>query len=166
MNQMTTLKGIVLIALVVLTAVTYAPAWPIKQACTHGFFKNHPQFITGGSCISGLNQDTLVSAVFSPVEAGSCVGNLSILGLLSSPTTVCGKGNTLEGAEVILLRQAITRVLNGTHSFNACHAVMGVIKTTDASIENAIATNNLSGMKSLADQYDGLNNDKPCTIGN
>jgi hypothetical protein len=120
----------------------------------------------GGSCISGLNQDTLVSAVFSPVEAGSCVGNLSILGLLSSPTTVCGKGNTLEGAEVILLRQAITRVLNGTHSFNACHAVMGVIKTTDASIDNAIATNDLSGMKSLADRYDGLNNDKPCTIGN
>jgi len=165
MNQKKTMKGIMLMAFVVLGAVAYAPAWPITQACTVGFFKNHPQFITGGSCISGLNKDTLVSAVFSPVEAGSCVGNLSILDLLSSPTSVCGKGNTLEGAEVILLRQAITRVLNGTHSFDACHAVTGVIKTTDASIENAIATNDLSGMKSLADKYDALNNDKPCTIG-
>ena len=165
MKQMTTMKGVVLVALVVFGAVAYAPAWPIKQACTHGFFKNHPQFITGGNCVSGLNQDTLVSAVFSPVEAGSCVGNLTILSLLSSPTSVCGKGNTLEGAEVILLRQAITRVLNGTNSFDACHAVIGVIKTTDTSIENAIATNDLSGMKSLAEKYDELNDDKPCTIG-
>ena len=93
------------------------------------------------------------------------MGNLSILELLSSPTSVCGKGNTLEGAEVILLRQAITGALNGTHSFDACHAVIGVIKTTDASIENAIATNDLSGMKSLANKYDELNNDNPCTIG-
>jgi hypothetical protein len=165
MNQLKTMKRVILITFVVLGTVAYSSAWPIKQACTHGFFKNHPQFITGGSCVSGLNQDTLVSAVFSPVEAGSCVGNLTILSLLTSPTSVCGKGNTLEGAEVILLRQAITRVLNGTHSFDACHAVIGVIKTTDASIENAMATNDLSGMKSLADKYDALNNDKPCTIG-
>ena len=165
MNRRKTMKGVIVVTFVVLSAVAYAPAWPIKQACTVGFFKNHPQFITGGSCISGMNQDTLVSAVFSPVVAGSCVGNLTILGLLSSPTSVCGKGNTLDGAEVILLRQAITRVLNGVHSFDACHAVIGVIKTTDASIENAIATNDLSGMKSLADKYDALNNDKPCTIG-
>ena len=133
MNRGNVSNGIILIMFVLLGAVAYAPAWPITQACTVGFFKNHPQFITGGSCVSGLNQNTLVSAVFTPEEAGSCVGNLSILELLSSPTSVCGKGNTLEGAEVILLRQAITRVLNGTHSFDACHAVIGVIKTTDQS---------------------------------
>ncbi len=158
-------KGIILIMFVLLGAVAYAPAWPITQACTVGFFKNHPQFITGGSCLPGLNQNTLVSAVFAPVDASSCVGKLSILELLSSPTTVCGKGNTLDGAEVILLRQAITRALNGVQSFDACHAVKGVIKTTDASIENGIATDDFSGMKSLANRYDQLNNDNPCTIG-
>lgn len=154
-----------LVMLIVLGAVGSLAAWPIKQACTVGFFKNHPQFITGGKCIAGINQDTLVSSVFSAVEPGSCVGNLSLLGLLSAPTAKCGKGNTLEGAEVILLRQAITRMLNGTNSFDACHAVIGVLKTTDGAIENAIATDDLSGMKALAQKYDSLNNDHPCTIG-
>jgi hypothetical protein len=154
-----------LVLLIVLAVVASAPAWPIKQACTPGFFKNHPQFITGGKCIAALNQDTLVSAVFAPVSGTSCVGKLSLLELLSSPTKVCGSGDTLEGAEVILLRQAITRMLNGTNSFDACHAVTGVISTTDASIAHALATDDVSGMKTLADEYNALNNDKPCTIG-
>jgi len=159
------LTNVLLVVLVVFGAVATSSAWPIKQACTVGFFKNHLQFITGGKCAAGINQDTLVSSVFSPVEVGSCVGNLTLLELLSSPTAVCGKGNTLEGAEVILLRQAITRMLNGVASFDACHAVLGVLKTTDAAIENAIATDDLSGMKALAQKYDSLNNDNPCTIG-
>lgn len=160
----TKIMKVLLIAIVVVLAAASASAWPIKQACTPGFFKNHPEFITGGSCAT-VNQDTLVSSVYSSVEPGSCVGNLSLLELLSSPTTVCGKGNTLEGAEVILLRQSITRALNGTNSFDACHAVRSVINTTNVAIENAIATGDLSGVKALADKYSALNNDNPCTIG-
>jgi len=71
----------------------------------------------------------------------------------------------LEGAEVILLRQAITRMLNGTNSFDACHAVAGVLKTTNGAIDTAIATDDPSGMKNLAQKYGALNNDKPCSIG-
>lgn len=163
----TKVMKVLLIVLVVVGAIAYASAWPIKQACTPGFFKNHPQFITGGNCAAGINQDTLISSVYSSVPAGSCVGNLSLLGLLSSPTTICGKGNTLEGAEVILLRQSLTRALNGTHSPppSACHAVVGVINTTNVAIENAIATDDLTGLKTLAEQYGALNDDNPCTIG-
>jgi hypothetical protein len=164
MIQMKHMK-VLLVVLVVFGAVATSSAWPIKQACTVGFFKNHPQFITGGTCAAGINQDTLIGSVFSAVDPASCVGKLTLLGLLSAPTDICGKGNTLEGAEVILLRQALARMLNGTNSFDACHAVVGVLKTTDGAIENAIATDDLSGMKSLSQRYDSLNNDRPCTIG-
>src|SRR5690348_665912 len=75
----------------------------ITEACTPGFFKNHPQFITGNSCFT-LDQNTLVSAVFPGVD--SCVGNLTLLGVLSAPTKACGDPNGLTGGEIILLRQA------------------------------------------------------------
>lgn len=153
------------VILLVFAVVISAAAWPIKQACTPGFFKNHPQFITGGSCIAGLNQDTLVSAVYAPVSANSCVGKMSLLGVLSAPSSACGSGNTLDGAEVILLRQSVTRVLNGTNSFDACNAVNATINITDQAISYGMATNDLSKMKYLAQQFDALDNDSPCTIG-
>src|SRR5438876_11298664 len=104
-------KGFMLcVALAVLGCVIGASAGEmICQACTPGFFKNHPKFIDGYSCAS-FNQDTPVSSLFPLVD--TCVGNLSLLGLLQSPTKVCGSGSTFEVAEVILLRQGIARVPN------------------------------------------------------
>src|SRR5689334_10470083 len=147
-------------AVVVLASVTYAPACTqITQACTLGFFKNHPQYISSNSCGS-FDQYTLVSNLFPTVD--SCVGNLTLLGLLQSPTTVCGKGNTFPGAEVILLKQAIARILNGTNSNPvACKAAGAVITKTNTTITDGIALDDTSGIKVLGDRYSSLNNDDP-----
>jgi hypothetical protein len=150
------------VATIVLATVSTSSAHDITQACTVGFYKNHPEFITGGQCFS-MNQNTLVKAIFPGVDP--CIGNLTILQLLQSPTSVCGPGSTLAGAEVILLRQAITRILNGVHSFDACFAVAAVITTTNTAIATAVATNNGSGLKSLAATFDALNNAGACTVG-
>ena len=152
------------LALAVLGTVVLASAGSYNcQACTPGFFKNHPQFITGNSCAS-FNQDTPVSALFPAVD--SCVGNLSLLGLLSSPTSVCGTGSTFPGAEVILLRQAITRVVNATNSTPiACNIAGAAISKTNATISDAIATDNIGELKALGEKFGALNDDDPCTIG-
>ncbi len=151
------------IATVVCASLTYASAWPVTQACTPGFYKNHPQFIIGGSCIAGLNQNTLVSSVFSSVDASSCVGEMSLLQLLQSDSSACGAGggSTLEGAEIILLRQAITRILNATNSVGACWAANNAINATNT----AIATDNLNTIKNQGTIFGNLNNDNPCTLG-
>lgn len=152
------------LVLVVLGAGIYASAGGYRcQACTPGFFKNHPQFITGNSCAS-FNQDTPVSALFPAVD--SCVGNLTLLGLLSSPTSICGTGSTFPGAEVILLRQAITRVVNATNTApNACKIAGAAISKTNTTINDAIATDNIGELKALGEKFHALNNDDPCTIG-
>ena len=137
----------------------------VCQACTVGFFKNHPEFINGNSCGS-YNQDTLVSSLFPGVD--SCVGDLSLLGLLSSPTTVCGNGSTLAGAEVIMLRQGITRVMNATNSTpvgQGCKIANAAITKANNTINDAVATDNTAELKSLGDAFGALNNDSLCTIG-
>jgi hypothetical protein len=96
----------------------------------------------------------------------TCVGNLSLLGLLSSPTKVCGQGSTFPGAEVILLRQGITRVVNATNSGPiACKIAYATIKKINNTIQDAIATDDISEIKSLGDTLGALNDDDPCTIG-
>ncbi len=155
---------VLLVILVVLGAVATSSAWPVTQACTPGFYKNHPQFITGNaSCLTGLTQNTLVSTLFSSVDPTSCVGQMSLLTLLESDSSACGAGggNTLEGAEIILLRQAIARILNATHSVNTCYAARNAINATNTSIES----DNLDTIKSQGDIFNNLNNDKPCTVG-
>ena len=151
-------------ALVVLGSALGASAGEYScQACTPGFFKNHPQFINGYSCTT-FNQDTLVSSMCPVVD--TCVGNLSLLGLLSSPTKVCGQGSTFPGAEVILLRQGITRVVNATNSGPiACKIAYATIKKINNTIQDAIATDDISEIKSLGDTLGALNDDDPCTIG-
>lgn len=151
-------------ALVVLGCVIGASAGEYQcQACTPGFFKNHPQFIDGYSCAS-FNQDTPVSSLFPLVDA--CVGNLSLLGLLQSPTDVCGTGSTFAGAEVILLRQGITRVVNATNSKPiACKIAFSTVKKINTTIQDAIATDDIGEIKSLGDKIGALNDDDPCTIG-
>ena len=151
-------------AVVACGVAPYASAWPVTQACTPGFYKNHPQFITGTtSCLPGLNQNTLVSDVFSAVDASSCVGQMSLLQLLESNSSACGAGggSTLAGAEIILLRQAITRMLNATNSTGACWAARNAINATNTAIES----DNLNTIKNQGTIFNSLNNDKPCTLG-
>jgi hypothetical protein len=152
------------LTLVVLGTTVIASAGEYRcQACTPGFFKNHPQFITGNSCAS-FNQDTLVSTLFPAVD--SCVGSLSLVGLLSSPTDVCGQGSTFAGAEVILLRQAITRIVNATNTVPiACKIAGSTLQKTNHTINDAIATDNIGELKALGERFSALNNDDPCTIG-
>ena len=155
---------ILAITTIVCGALPYASAWPVTQACTPGFYKNHPQFITGTSkCLSGLNQDTLVSSVFSSVDSTSCVGEMTLLQLLQSDSSACGAGggSTLEGAEIILLRQAITRILNATNSFDACWAANNAINATNTAIDS----DNLNTIKNQGTIFNNLNNDNPCTLG-
>jgi|SRR5579872_3811892 len=151
------------VATIVCASLTYASAWPVTQACTPGFYKNHPQFITGGSCIAGLDQNTLVSSVFSSVDPSSCVGGMTLLQLLKSNSSACGAGggSTLEGAEIILLRQSITRMLNATNSVRACWAANNAIKATNTAIESG----DLDTIKKQATIFGNLNNDNPCTLG-
>ena len=158
------LRSVLYLVLLVLGVGIYAAAGEYQcQACTQGFFKNHPQFISGNSCAS-FNQDTLVSTLFPAVE--SCVGNLSLLGLLSSPTKVCGNGSTFAGAEVILLKQGITRVVNATNTIpNACKIAGATISKINATINDAIATDDIQELKSLGEKLGALNDDDPCDIG-
>src|SRR5438876_12290700 len=144
---------------------TPTPPPAISEACTPGFFKNHPEFITGGTCFPGISQTSTVAQLFG-VASGidSCVSSLSLLAAISGPSSQCGGG--LPQAELILIRQAITRVLNATNSSPAaCTAGMAVITTTNSAIATAVATNDTSGLTKLADSFDKLDNDKPCNIG-
>jgi hypothetical protein len=151
-------------ALLVLGGAICASAGEYQcQACTPGFFKNHPQFINGYSCAT-FDQNTLVSALFPDVD--SCVGDLTLLGLLQSPTDVCGNGSTFAGAEVILLRQGITRVVNATNSTPiACKIAGATIKKINKTVDDALATNDIGELKALGEKIGALNDDDPCTIG-
>jgi hypothetical protein len=152
------------LGLLVIGGVIYASAGSMMcQACTPGFFKNHPEFITGSTCFTA-DQNTLVSSLFPQVD--SCVGNLSLLGLLQSPTSVCGTGNTLAGGEVIMLRQGITRIMNATNSTPVgCGVAQAAINKANTTIADAIATENVQELKDLGQKFANLNDDNPCTIG-
>jgi hypothetical protein len=135
----------------------------VNQHCTVGFYKNHSQFLNSGPCANNVfNKDTLVSSVFPNVDA--CVGALTFLQLLLSPTTVCGDGSTFAGAEVILLRQAIVRLANaGNSSPAACNALAPFTNKTNTTIDDAIATDNRNLMTGLAGVFDSLNQGS-CTL--
>ena len=145
----------------------------VNQFCTVGFYKNHSQFITNGSCsvndaytratVTTFDQSTLVSSLFPAVDP--CVGALTLLGLLQSPTSVCGPGSTLAGAEVILLRQTIARISNAANSTPAsCDAVNGTIAHANAAIDQAVAQNNTAPLTALAGIFDNDNNAGQCTL--
>ena len=55
----------------------------IGESCTPGFYKDHTTFINGGSCVSGVTKDTLVSTVFGS-SGSSCVYNKSLLEVLQA----------------------------------------------------------------------------------
>lgn len=144
----------------------------VNEFCTVGFYKNHSQFITSGSCtlrsgigasVTSFSSSTLVSSLFPDVDP--CVGALTLLQLLQSPTTVCGTGGTLPGAEVILLRQAIARISNAANSTPpSCDAVNGTISRTNQIIDEAVANNDISVLTATAGIFDADNNAGQCTL--
>ena len=159
------MKHGILLTLSLLLTVALVPqaSAHINQHCTVGFYKNHPQFLNSGTCkVPVFDQDTLVSTLFPDVD--SCVGDLTLLQLLQSPTDVCGTGNTFPGAEVILLRQTIARLANGAYSDPpSCDGVRGTIKSVNAFIDDAIATDNRGELILVARKIDMLNQGQ-CTL--
>ena len=151
------------LSLLLILGATIPASAHVTEHCTVGFFKNHPQFLNSGTCSKNVfDTNTLVSALFPDVD--SCVGSLTILQLLESPTTVCGSGSTLPGAEVILLRQAIARLANAANSSPpSCDAVNGTISKTNATIDDAVATENRNELVVLGQVYDTLNQGD-CTL--
>ena len=135
----------------------------ITQGCTIGFYKNHPQYITNGSCTQmTFDQNTLVSAVFPDVDP--CVGAMTFLQVLGAPTSACGGGNTLAGAQIILVKQTIARLANAANSSPAaCNALLGTTNRSNVAIDDGIATNDRNPMIALGAVYDTLNNGT-CTL--
>lgn len=135
----------------------------VTQQCTVGFYKNHSQYITNGSCTQmTFDQNTLVSTYFPDVDP--CVGAMTFLQLLSAQTSACGPANSLSGAEIILLRQTITRLANAANSDPpACNALLGTTNRANNAIDEGIATNDRNPMISLSAVYDILNNGA-CTL--
>ena len=135
----------------------------VNQHCTVGFYKNHPQFLTNGSCTNyTFDQNTLVSALFPDVDP--CVGAMTLLQLLQAPSSACGGANTLAGGEIILLRQAIARLGNAANSTPpSCDALFGTIHKVNATLDDAISTEDRNLLVSLGAVYDSLNNGN-CTL--
>ncbi len=148
--------------LFILGSTLPASAW-VTQHCTVGFYKNHSQYLSSGSCTNyTFNQNTLVSAIFPDVD--SCVGSMTLLGLLQAPSSACGGASTMAGGEIILLRQAIARIANAANSSPAsCDAVYGTINKTNSTVDDAIATDNRNELIFLSQVYDTLNQGS-CTL--
>lgn len=154
---------LILLSVVVILGTALPASAHITQHCTVGFYKNHSQFLNSGSCTKFVfNASTLVSALFP--DADSCVGSLTLLQLLQNPTTVCGAGSTIPGAEVILLRQSIARIANAANSTPiSCDAVSGTIQQSNTAIDDAISANDRSSLISLSQIFDTLNQGD-CTL--
>jgi hypothetical protein len=151
------------LTLLLILGTTIPASAHVTQHCTVGFYKNHSQFLNSGTCTNFVfDSSTLVSALFPDVDP--CVGALTLLQLLQDSTTVCGAGSTIPGAEVILLRQAIARIANAANSSPpSCDAVFGTIHKTNATIDDAIATDNRDELIFLSQVYDTLNQGS-CTL--
>ena len=135
----------------------------VTQHCTVGFYKNHTQFLNNASCTNyTFDANTLVSTLFPDVDP--CVGAMTLEGLLSSPSSACGGASTIPGGEIILLRQAIARSANAANSSPAsCDAVYGTIHKTNATIDDAISTDNRNELIFLS-QVDDTLNQGSCTL--
>src|SRR5579872_3553451 len=159
MKRKATLASMTLLVVVATALLAFGH---LTQFCTPGFFKTHPQFITGGSCIS-LDQNTPVGTLFHTVD--SCVANLTMLQAISVPTNFCGEPNGLPGGEIILLRQTIARVANAANSNPpACDVMHTTIKVINDVVDQAIAMDDRSLLITAADKVGQQNNDSVCTI--
>ena len=119
------------------------------QGCTPGFWKNHT------SVWVGFTPSELVKTVFSAagVAPFTSVGNATLLQALGF-----GGGSSIVNAAQILLRSAVSAVLNSAQ-LNYPLTTSQIISQVNA----ALATNNRGTILSLASTLDGYNN-APCTL--
>ncbi len=134
---------------------TPTPTVPIGESCTPGFYKNHTDFINGGTCVAGVTKDTLVSTIFGSFGS-SCVYTKTLLQVLQAPASACGSGTSAQ-KQLNLMRQAISAWLNATTSSpSACGAAGGIVIATDQAIQAGD-----SAMEALQKFLeDNINNDK------
>lgn len=133
---------------------TPTPA-PIGESCTFGFYKNHTGFINGGSCVSGVTKDTLVSTIFGSVGS-SCVFNLTLLEALKAQAGQSGPCPN-NNAQINLMHQAIAAWLNATTSSpSACAAAAQIVVLTDQAIVAGDAA--MDALKNFLET--NINNDK------
>lgn len=157
------LRVVLCLGLLVVIGAALPASANVSQGCTVGFYKNHTQFLNSGSCTNEVfDPNTLVSTLFPDVDP--CVGSMTLLGLLSSPSSACGGANTLAGGQIILLRQTIARLANAANSSPAsCNALPGTTNRANTAIDDAIATDNRNEMIALSAVFDTLNNGT-CTL--
>jgi hypothetical protein len=113
------------------------------EGCSHGFWKKH----LAAWAPTGYSPNQAVSSVFSGAGA---LGSSTLLKALSFKG-----GSTLDGAERILLRQAVAALLN------AAHPGVSYPKTTAEVISDvnaALASGQRTTILSLASSLDALNN--------
>lgn len=156
-------RGVLCLGLLFLLGAALPASAHVTQHCTVGFYKNHTQFLNNGTCTNYVfDANTLVSTLFPDVD--SCVGALTLEGLLLSPSSACGDASTMAGGEIILLRQAIARIANAANSSPpSCDAVYGTIHKTNATLDDAIATDNRNELVFLS-QVDDTLNQGSCTL--
>jgi uncharacterized repeat protein (TIGR01451 family) len=121
------------------TVVNAAP--PVRQGCSHGYWKTHL------SAWVGYSPGQTLGSVFSGT------------GSLGSKTFQEGLnfkgGSSLDGAKQNLLRQAVAALLN------AAHPDVGYPLTTSqvvSAVNSALASNQRSTIVALASELDALNN--------
>jgi hypothetical protein len=135
------------------------PTPTINQSCTLGFFKNHPQFISG--CF-GISSSTTVKTLLGPSSlVDSCVGDLTLLQALQAPASQCGTGN-LAQAELIMIKQLIAAVANaGNSNPAACGAASTLISQANLLIAGGDKAS-ITAFGSLLEST--INNDKIGTL--
>ena len=119
---------------------TEEPTLAVFAGCTPGFWKNHTD------SWQGYAPDQIVASVFSNVPP-----ELSGDSLLTALDYGGGSGTL--GAAQILLRAAVSALLNDAHS-EVAYSIPGVINQVNA----ALASNDRGTMLSLAGMLDGYNN--------
>jgi hypothetical protein len=119
------------------------------QGCTPGFWKNHT------SVWVGYTPSEFVKTVFSAagVAPYTSVGNATLLQALGF-----GGGSSLVDAAQILLRSAVSAVLNSAQ-LNYPLTTSQII----SEVNTALASNNRGTILTLASTLDGYNN-APCTL--
>jgi len=145
---------------------TPSPTPEIGQSCTPGFYKTHPEFITG----CGITGPDETLAALGLNNLANCdhpgnvfpMGDLTLLQALgkNTPASFCGSGN-LAQKELNLLRQVVTAVLNGSNSNpQACGAASDIITLANAAIAKAAGGDD-SGLATLQSSLEtNINNDK------
>jgi len=115
------------------------------QGCTPGFWKNHPAAWAG----SGFSPNQTLGSVFT----NTGIPNTTLIQALALPG-----GNTIQDAKNILLRAAVSALLNSatlTFPFTTAQVI--------SMVNAALASNNRATILALATQLDTANN-APCPL--